>query len=85
MQLVLHQIEANAGISNTTFHRRCQGRQGYWWLKSSSGEFVKIGSHRGDQSLKLDLDLTPGVYTLGCGPSGKHGHREMIEVVDVGK
>lgn len=79
--MVLQKIEAPKGISNTTFHRRCTGKQGYWWLRRDGSDFVSIGFHRGDEDLKIELDLDPGVYVLGCGPAGKFGHRERIEVV----
>lgn len=73
-------IENKSSLSNTTFHKRCSGKQGYWWLRGESG-FVELGDmYRGDRDISVDLDLPPGKYTLGCGPQGKHGIRETIVV-----
>lgn len=69
------------GISNTTYHRRCTGKQGFWWLRRGH-DFVRIGEHRGDYDLDVELDLSPGEYTLGCGPRDKFGFRKTITVED---
>jgi len=50
-----------------------------WWMKGPNG-FVKLPYTPGDQDLKAELDLEPGTYTLGTGPSGKLGYRETIIV-----
>jgi hypothetical protein len=72
-------ITSSKSLSNTTFHKRCRGRQGYWWLHGPQG-FVDIGEHRGDRQLDVEVELPVGEYTLGTGPAGKHGIRENIEV-----
>ena len=71
-----------AGISNTTFRRRCVVReQGYWWMLSlETDEFIDIGFHRGDLPLEIDVDVDDGRYMLGCGPKGKYGFRDVIEI-----
>lgn len=74
-------IVSGPGISNTTYHNRCVGRQGYWWVRGDYG-FVGIGQHRGDRDLDVEADMAPGLYTLGCGPVGKFGYRETITVED---
>jgi hypothetical protein len=73
------QIQSSSSLSNTTFHKRCSGRQGYWWLRGPEG-FVEIGKHRGDRRLDIEVELPAGEYVLGCGPGGKHGVREAIVV-----
>lgn len=72
-------IKNHRSLSNATFHRRCSGRQGYWWLRGANG-FIEIGEHRGDRDIALDVDLPPGEYTLGCGPAGQFGVREKFTV-----
>jgi len=73
-------IENKSSLSNTTFHKRCSGKQGYWWLRGKDG-FVDLGDqYRGDRDISVELDLPAGKYTLGCGPQGKHGIRETIVV-----
>lgn len=79
-------IQLERAMSNTTFHKRCNGMQRYWWLKCDAktvdrnnpysapwkvapNGFVRLtGRRRGDDDLKLELDLEPGVYTAGAGP-----------------
>ena len=73
-------VENESTLSNATFHRRCSGWQGYWWLRGAEGDFVDVGQHRGDRGIRVELDLSPGTYTLGCGPHGKQGVRETIVV-----
>lgn len=74
-------VESRRKMSNTSFHRRCSGRQKFWWLRSvDRGEFVRIPEVRGDEYFEMQLDLPPGTYTLGCGPRGDFGVREEFTV-----
>ena len=67
-------------LSNTTFHRRCSGRQKFWWLRQVEGGFVEIPEVRGDDYFDMELDLAEGSYVLGTGPRGQAGIREDKEV-----
>jgi hypothetical protein len=69
-------IKNDSTMSNTTYNRRCTPGQQNWWLKDENGEFIELGSHRGDKDIDVTLDLEPGTYTLGCGP-GKNGGRRQ--------
>lgn len=73
-------IQSTDTLSNTTFHRRCVGRQKYWWLRRDGGGFIPVPETRGDSQFSADIDLEPGTYILGAGPAGKHGVRQKIEV-----
>jgi len=73
-------IKSTDRISNSTVHKRCRGRQAYWWLRDQDGDFVEVPEIRGDDYFEADLELEPGTYTLGVGPQGKHGIRETIVV-----
>ncbi len=73
-------IKSAGKLSNTTFHRRCGGRQKFWWLRQVDGGFIEVPEVRGDYYFDLELDLEEGSYTLGVGPSGQHGIREPKEV-----
>lgn len=68
-------------LSNTTFHKRCSGRQKFWWLRNKkTNSFVPVPEVRGDSNFRVELDLEPGVYVLGTGPKSSHGIREEFEV-----
>jgi hypothetical protein len=75
-------VSSRAGISNTTYHKRCTSEgQKYWWLRKSDGEFVKLpGKYRGDDGFEAHLELTPGKYVLGTGPYGNHGVRQEMTI-----
>lgn len=75
-------ITNRSSISNTTYHKRCKSEgQRHWWLRGPDGGFIDLGGrHRGDRDIEVELDLPPGTYTLGTGPSGKFGIRETITV-----
>ena len=73
-------IKSGGALSNTTFHRRCFGRQKFWWLRELDGGFIEIPEVRGDQDFDLELDLEEGRYVLGTGPNGQHGIRQPKEV-----
>jgi hypothetical protein len=54
--------------------------QAHWWLRRES-DFVRLPKRvRGDQDLDLVVQLEPGRYTLGVGPSRVSGLREDIVV-----
>lgn len=78
-------ITSDDRLSNTTYHRRCVGRQKLWWLRKEGGVFIDVPEIRGDERFSADLDLAPGTYILGAGPAGKHGIRQIIEVTDNAK
>lgn len=69
------------GISNTTYHRRCfSPGQRRWWLRNQDGSFVSLPPIRGDEDFNMELELDPGSYVLGTGPTGRHGVRYKIVV-----
>jgi len=53
-------------LSNRAFHA-CRGRSGYWWLKKGNEFHQFTRNMRGDQEFSMELDLAPGMWTLGCG------------------
>lgn len=75
-------ITNSSRMSNTTYHQRCSSDgQRHWWLRDEHGDFVELPQRcRGDRDIEVTLDLTPGIYTLGTGPTGRHGVRETITV-----
>lgn len=75
------QVTSNDRLSNTTFHQRCRGGQGYWWLRRNGGDFVDLPERvRGDSTFSMSLDLPPGRYVLGVGPDSKFGVRQTVVV-----
>lgn len=81
MATTTHTITSTSKMSNTSYHKRCRtAGQRLWWLRGPDG-FVDIPRVRGDCEFRVDLDLEPGYYTLGCGPAGKFGVREGIDIV----
>ena len=66
-------------LSNSGFHRA--GKPNWWLQRDATKGFVRIPQIRGDQRVDLDLELTPGAYTLGTGPTrGKDSRRIHIQV-----
>lgn len=74
----MYNIKEEAGMSNTTYHKRCASNgQKNWWLKDINNNFINIGVHRGDQPIDINMDINPGEYILGTGPI-KYGVRHKI-------
>ena len=73
-------IKSSGKLTITTFHRRSADRQQFWWLRQVDGGFIEVPEVRGDCYFDLELDLEEGSYTLGAGPRGQHGIRELKEV-----
>lgn len=74
-------VKSKDRLSNSGFHR-CGGNtsgSAHWWLKASGGFFLKVPRVRGDNYFDEELDLSPGVYTLGTG-KGIDSIRQQIQV-----
>jgi len=77
MKLYSVTIRSAFKLSRYTLRDRCKVAQSYWWLKGPYG-FIDIGTHRGDKTIELTLELPARYYTLGCGPSKPRGIREKF-------
>lgn len=58
-----------------------------WWARIGSGKnavWLNIGRARGDKHLDVEVDVPDGTceIVIGCGPSGRHGVRERISVLE---
>ena len=72
----LTRVVSHDRMSNSGYHR---GGKPNWWLRRSTGEFLKIPWVRGDKIFDEELELSTGVYTLGVG-KGRDGVRTKILV-----
>ena len=63
----------------TAEQARGLGSKRHWWLRDSTGAFVKFGRWI-EGCEDLDVEIALGVYTLGCGYPDGPGHRETIDL-----
>ncbi len=67
------QITSRTSLSNSGLHRSGGLGSPYsrWSLRNeATGAYVAIGSHRGDKTLVIEIDLEDGTYTLATGRDG---------------
>ena len=56
----------------------------YWWIKNNDGSqatFIEIAQVEGNKAFKMDIELSKGNYTIGCG-TYKNGIRKDFRVLD---
>lgn len=77
-------IQSTDRMSNAGLHRSggLSSPASRWSLKNiKTGEYVKIGNHRGDETLDIEIDLEPGRYVLTAG----RGRDSITQWVNVGE
>jgi len=77
-------IKCSQTLKNSVYYGGCTKKQRYWWLYDiGRSKFLGMGNayRRGLDPLDAEIDLVPGSYEIGCGPSGKNGVRQSFELL----